>query len=88
MVLVGIDPAVLTTIVILSFTMIAVLGLRETVGLAALFGIVELGGLGVAIVLGFTVVPDLHIEWIDAVRSRGLERRRRGRLHRLFCVLG
>jgi basic amino acid/polyamine antiporter, APA family len=62
MVLVGIDPAVLTSIVILSFTMIAVLGVRETVGLAALFGIVELGGLGVAIVLGFTVAPGLHIE--------------------------
>lgn len=57
-VLINAPAALLTTGVVLCFTAIAILGVRESVALAALLGFIELGGLGVAITMGFLVAPE------------------------------
>lgn len=59
-VLIHAPAALLISAVVLCFTAIAILGVRESVGLAALLGFIELGGLGVAIGMGFLVAPEFH----------------------------
>lgn len=51
--LVDLPPWVLTALLVLAFTAIASLGVRESVGLAAAIGALEIVGLLAAIVLGF-----------------------------------
>ncbi len=60
-VLIHTPTVILTTGVILLFTAIAILGVRESVGISALLGIIELGGLGVAIFWGLVVAPDFDV---------------------------
>lgn len=67
--------SVLTTVIILGFSGVAIIGVRESVGLAALLGVIELGGLIAAIVAGFLDAPDLHVDGIvplDLAAWRGV----------------
>jgi amino acid transporter len=58
-VLLPLPEPVLVSAVILTFTVIAVIGVRESVGVAALMGLIEITGLIVAIIAGFLAAPDL-----------------------------
>lgn len=54
-------PTVLITLLIAGFTAIAILGVRESVGVAAVMGAVELIGLLVAIVAGLLGASNFHL---------------------------
>jgi basic amino acid/polyamine antiporter, APA family len=53
--------SVLTAAIILGFTGVAIIGVNESVGLAALLGVIELGGLVAAIAAGFLAAPDFDL---------------------------
>ena len=61
-VLLPLPSAVLTSLLIVSFTAIAAFGVRESVGLAAAIGVIEIGGLIAATLAGFLTAPALHFE--------------------------
>jgi amino acid transporter len=52
---------VLTVALVAGFTAIATLGVRESVGLAAAMGVVEIAGLLVAIAAGLLAAPEFHM---------------------------
>ena len=54
--------SVLTTVIILGFSGVAIIGVRESVGLAAAIGVIEIGGLVVATLVGFLSAPKLHFD--------------------------
>jgi amino acid transporter len=62
MVLIAAPAWVLTAGLVICFTMVAIAGVRESVGLAAGFGVIEIGGLLVAIGAGLLIAPDFHME--------------------------
>lgn len=60
-ILLPLPPAVLIVLLIVGFTFIAILGVRESVGMAAIMGAVELAGLLVATIVGLLNAPDFHL---------------------------
>lgn len=52
---------VLTTGLVSCFTAVAAIGVRESVGLAAVLGFIEIAGLAVAIGAGFLTAPDFDV---------------------------
>jgi basic amino acid/polyamine antiporter, APA family len=52
---------VLTALLVVGFTAIATRGVRESVGLAAVMGVLEIAGLIVATAAGLLAAPDYHI---------------------------
>lgn len=56
-ILVPLDDVILTAGLIAGFTAIAAFGVRESVGIAAAIGVIEIGGLVVATVIGFAGAP-------------------------------
>lgn len=60
-VLVPLPEGVLVALIILVFTGIAAIGVRESVGIAAVMGMVEIVGLLAAIVAGLLVAPDFDL---------------------------
>lgn len=64
-VLVPLPEPALVALVILGFTVVAIIGVRESVGMAAVMGVIEIVGLVVAIVAGFWVAPshDPSVFW-------------------------
>jgi len=65
----------LISIVVVGFTAVSVLGVRESVGAAAAMGIVEIAGLLAATVAGFLQAPNLDLTsmWpADAAAGRGV----------------
>ena len=61
-VLLPLPAPLLTSLLIVGFTAIAALGVRESVGLAAAIGVIEIGGLVVATLIGFLSAPKLHFD--------------------------
>jgi amino acid transporter len=59
--LVPLPEAALAAILVIAFTAIAILGIRESVGLAAAIGVVEIAGLVAVIVAGFLAAPDFDV---------------------------
>jgi len=59
--LVPIAAPVLLVGLVVGFTGIAALGVRESVGLAAVTGVIEIAGLIVATVVGLIAAPDFHM---------------------------
>ncbi len=60
--LVPLPAAVLTSLMIVCFTAIAAFGVRESVGIAAAIGVIEIGGLVAATLAGFLTAPKLHFD--------------------------
>lgn len=60
-VLLPLPPLVLICLLIGTFTLIAVIGVRESVGVAAIMGVVEIVGLLVATAVGLFNAPDFHL---------------------------
>jgi basic amino acid/polyamine antiporter, APA family len=60
-ILLPLPPLVLVCLLVACFTLVAILGIRESVGLAAAMGIIELFGLLVAAAVGLANAPDLHL---------------------------
>ena len=60
-VLVPLPQTVLVIVVILGFTAVAIVGVQESVGLAAAMGVIEIVGLIAAIVAGFALAPDWDV---------------------------
>lgn len=59
--LINAPGVVLIAAIVLCFVAVAITGVRESVGLGAVLGIIEIGGLLVAIVAGFRAAPDFHL---------------------------
>lgn len=60
--LVPVSVPILKTLMIALFTGIAIYGVRTSVGIAAFFGALEVIGLIAAVVAGFYLAPELHVE--------------------------
>jgi APA family basic amino acid/polyamine antiporter len=63
-VLVGFRPGVLTSILVILFSLVAMLGVRQGVGLAAAMGAVEIAGILLATIAGFLTAPDFQFREI------------------------
>lgn len=61
MVLIAAPVWLLTVGLVICFTIVAIIGVRESVGLAAGLGLIESAGLVVAIGAGLLIAPDFHI---------------------------
>jgi basic amino acid/polyamine antiporter, APA family len=59
-VLVPLPPALLSAGLVLSFTALALVGVRTSVGLAAVIGALEVGGLVLATIVGLGTAPDFN----------------------------
>ncbi len=57
--LIPLSPVVLTVLIVLTLGMIAAWGILESVALAALFTLIEIGGLCLVIIYSFLLEPDL-----------------------------
>ncbi len=55
--LIGLPPAALTALLVVTFTLLATLGVRESVGFSAVIGLVEILGLVIATWAGFLATP-------------------------------
>lgn len=60
--LIGLPPAALIALLVATFTLLAMVGVRESVGFAAVIGAVEILGLVVAAGVGFLAAPSFDIE--------------------------
>ena len=81
-------PVPLLTIgLVAGFTWIAALGVRESVGIAATMGIIEIAGLIAATVAGLLAAPEFHV---SGMLPRDLAGRRYGRrrVYRVFAFIG
>jgi basic amino acid/polyamine antiporter, APA family len=73
-VLLPLPASVLTTILVGGFTGIACLGVRESVGVAAVLSVIEISGLLAATAAGFLAAPEFHLAGMwpgDAAEWRG-----------------
>jgi amino acid transporter len=59
--LIGLPPAVLIALLVISFTLLAMAGVRESIGFAAIIGAIEILGLVVAAGTGFLAAPAIDI---------------------------
>jgi len=59
--LIGLPPAALITLLIVTFTLVAAAGVRESIGFAAIIGAVEILGLVAAAAAGFLAAPAIDI---------------------------
>lgn len=59
--LIGLPPAALTALLVVTFTLLAVAGVRESIGFAAVIGAVEILGLLVAAGAGFLAAPTFDV---------------------------
>ena len=59
--LLPISGVILITIQVVVFSAIAAFGVRSSVGLAAVLGVIEIGGLGAATVAGLWAAPEFHL---------------------------
>lgn len=59
-VLIPLSEPLLTTVLVVGFTGVAMLGVRESVGLAAAMGVLEIAGLLVATIAGLLAAPEFH----------------------------
>lgn len=57
----ALPAAVLTTLLVVTFTVLAMLGVRESAGFSAAIGLIEILGLVVAAWVGFLAAPDFNI---------------------------
>lgn len=57
----ALPAAVLTALLVVTFTVLAMLGVRESAGFSAAIGLIEILGLVVAVWAGFHAAPDLNI---------------------------
>ena len=74
-ILIPVAPALLIVAMVGGFTLIATLGVRESVGLAAVMGVLEIVGLIAATVSGLLIAPDFHLGGIwpgDLAAWRGV----------------
>ncbi|MBX9847619.1 MAG: amino acid permease [Xanthobacteraceae bacterium] len=60
--LIGLSATALTTLLVVGFTMLAMLGVRESASLSAAIGVLEILGIAVATWVGFLTAPDLNVE--------------------------
>jgi APA family basic amino acid/polyamine antiporter len=60
-VLIGLPPAALIALLVTAFTLLAMAGVRESTGFAAVIGAVEILGLAVAAGVGFVAAPTLDV---------------------------
>ncbi|HWV55080.1 APC family permease [Pseudorhodoplanes sp.] len=60
--LIGLSPWAMITLLVVTFTLLAMAGVRESVGFAAIIGTIEILGLLVAAAVGFLTAPDFNIE--------------------------
>ncbi len=65
--LIGLPPTALISVMVAIFTLLAIAGVRESIGFAAAIGAVEILGLAVAAGVGFLAVP--AIDFADMVPS-------------------
>jgi amino acid transporter len=63
-VFVGFRPAVLTTLLVVVFSIVAMFGVRQSVGLAAAMGAIEIAGILVAAIAGFLTAPEIQFRSI------------------------
>lgn len=59
--LIGLPPAVLIALLVVSFTLLAIAGVRESIGFAAIVGAIEILGLVVAAGAGFLAAPAIDL---------------------------
>lgn len=59
--LIGLSATALTTLIVITFTLLAMLGVRESAGLSAAVGVVEILGVVVATWTGFLIAPDFNV---------------------------
>ena len=60
-VLIGLPPAALIALLVTAFTLLAMAGVRESTGFAAVIGAVEILGIAVAAGVGFVAAPTLDV---------------------------
>ncbi len=80
-------PALIAAIV-LSFTAVAIAGVRESVGLAVILGLIELGGLLVAIAAGFVAASDVDLAAMLPANAAGWNGVMAGAFIAFFAFLG
>jgi len=68
-ILVPVSQNLLTAALVGGFTAIAVIGVWESVGLAALLGVIEIGGLVIATIVGFQAAPSLDFRGLVPMDS-------------------
>lgn len=81
-------PPVLTVILVVSFTFIAALGVQTSVWLAATVGLLEIGGLVAATLVGLVTAPDLHVGAMIPTELRGWENVVAGAFIAFFAFIG
>jgi APA family basic amino acid/polyamine antiporter len=59
--LIGLPPAALITLLIVTFTLLAMAGVRESIGFAAIVGAIEILGLVIAATAGFLAAPAIDV---------------------------
>ncbi len=60
-VLIGLPPAALVALLVMAFTLLAMVGVRESTGFAAAIGALEILGLAIAAWVGFVAAPTLDV---------------------------
>ncbi len=87
-VLLPVSTALLTVTLIGGFTGIALLGVRQSVGLAAAMSVVEIAGLLVAIAAGLLAAPDYQLGTVVPVSLIGWQNTVSGAFIAFFAFLG
>jgi len=87
-VLVPLPQPVLVAAVILLFTAVAVKGVRESVGIAATMGFLEIIGLIAATAAGLIAAPDYRVEAMVPLTSGGLQATLSGAFIAFFAFIG
>lgn len=87
-VLVPLPDTVLTALVVIGFTAVAIAGVRESVGLAATIGAIEILGLVAATVAGFLAAPSYHLSGVVPLDVDGWANVLSGAFIAYFAFLG
>jgi amino acid transporter len=86
--LVAIPAPLIVTVLVVGFTVIAASGVRASVGLAAIIGVLEIGGLIVAIATGFLAAPDLDLAGLWPANSGAWQGALAGAFIAFFAFIG
>jgi amino acid transporter len=87
-VLLPLPAPVLTVVLVAGFTGIATLGVRESVGLAAAMGMIEIAGLIMATTAGLLAAPDFHLGGMVPANLLGWQGAVAGAFIAFFAFIG
>ena len=86
--LIGLPPAALIALMVVTFTLLAMAGVRESIGFAAIVGAIEILGLVVAAGAGFLAAPAIDLTAMFPVGITGWQNTIAGAFIAFFAFIG